>query len=150
MEIVLVLCIIAVLLLIMGFDISIIIACGALLLAVGAVLMFLLFAYSLFNMLTAKRVGTAFVKIDRSPNGRFNVAYYEYAGREYPCAFPSEPLMRKRIYAEDKTHTVLLNKRTVRVYDLYASITCILGFAFSGLLTAGIILLALSFATLRN
>ena len=147
MEIVLVLCVLAALMLIIGFDISTIIACGVFLLAAGIILMFLLFAFSLIAMLSAKMVMTDFVKIDKSPRGRFDVAYYKFDGKEYPCAFPSEPLMRRRIYAPDKAHRVRLNRRTGTVYDRYASITCVLGFVFSGLLTAGIIWLALSFVT---
>lgn len=142
MEVIITIAAIIVLMLFIGFKLETILMCGLVVIALFIVLMFLLFSYSLFRMITGKKVEAKFTKIDKISKRKFDAAYYEYDGEEYPCAFPSEPIMRKKIYSDVKNHIVRFNKKTKCVYDRYASLTCVIGFIFSAVLTAGVLYFA--------
>lgn len=59
------------------------------------------------------------------------VAYYLVDGEEYPCIFPKEAILENKLYSTEKTYTVWLNAKTKKVFDPYATTTCILGLLFS-------------------
>lgn len=136
MELILTIAVIIVLLLLLGFEVVEILLLAMNFIVLGVFVMFIMFSYSFFRMVTAEKTDAVFTRIARPPKRGFEVAYYMCSGTEYPCAFPSEPLMRKRIYAPEKTYRVRLNRRTNRIYDKYAEMTCIIGFVFCGLFTA--------------
>ncbi len=146
MEIILTIVIIIVLCVCLGVDIELL-ALGAVVLALLMIAaMFILFAYSIIRVVVSKKYEADFLRIDKNPKGRFNVAYYKIEDSEYPCAFPSEVLMKKHIYNPKKEYTVRLDKRMKNVYDRYAELTCVIGFVFSFAAVSFIVLLALSVA----
>lgn len=136
MEIMITIAVIIVFLLSLGFEIFEIAFLAMHLVVLGVFIMFIMFSYNLLRMVTAERVDASFTKTAKPPKRNFEVAHYKYNDIEYPCAFPSEPLMRRRIYTPEKTYKVRLNRCTKRIYDRYAAATCIIGFVFSGLITA--------------
>lgn len=131
MEYIIGLCIIIVLLLLIGVRASIIAAGIFLLLCILLLFMLAMFTVSIIRLITSKRTEAAFSRIDKSPKGRFNVAYYMCSHEEYPCVFPSEPFFEKKFYPADKSHKIWLNSRKKTVFDRYAVATCIAGFVFS-------------------
>lgn len=144
MEVILTIVIIIVLCVCLGVEIELL-ALGAVILALLMIAaMFILFAYSIIRLAVSKKHEAEFTKIDKSPRSRFDTAYYKVDGVEYPCAFPSEVLMKKRIYNSEKKYTVRLDKRMKNVYDRYAELTCVIGFVFSFAAVAFIVLLVLS------
>lgn len=136
MEFLITVAVVVVLMLLLGFGVFEIALLAAALTVIGGFFVFVMFSYSLFRMVTAEKVDAVFTKTAKPPKRNFEAAHYKCRGVEYPCAFPGEPLMRKRIYTPDKTYKVSLNRRTKRVYDRYAKITCIIGFVFCGFFTA--------------
>lgn len=135
MELLITVVVIVVFMLLLGFEVFEIALFAAALIVLGGFLVFIMFSYSLFRMVTAEKVDAVFTKTAKAQKRDFEAAHYKCSGIEYPCAFPSEPLMRKRIYTPDKIYKVRLNRRTKRVYDRYAMATCIIGFVFCGLFT---------------
>lgn len=131
MEYIIGLCIIIVLLLLIGVKSGTIIAGIFLLLCAVLLLLLIFFAYSMFRLVTSKRLEADFLKTDKAPKGEFKVAYYLCEGKEYPCAFPAEPFFEKKFYPSHKKHKVMLNRKTKTVYDRYAAVTCAVGFVFS-------------------
>ena len=107
-------------------------------------LMVLIFLVCCFFLLTSRWKEARFVGIDLpTEKSKFPVAFYEVEGTEIPCLFPEEGVFRDRLYREDKTYHVLVNRKLGRVFDRFAVTTCILGLT-SGLLL-GTIILALYF-----
>lgn len=141
MELILIVVVVIMLCLSLGINAELILVGMTALLALFLVAMFLLFAYSIFRMLTAEKTVANFLRIDKNPNGKFDVAYYKIENEEYSCAFPSEIVMKKKLYSGDKQYKVRINKKTKRIYDKNASITCITGFVFSSLMMGLVVFL---------
>lgn len=93
--------------------------------------MFIFFSYALIRLALSRRCEAEFAKLDKNPKSRFRSAYYKVDGKEYPCIFPCEALIKKRIYTPDKRYVVRLDKSEERVFDRFAVLTCIIGFIFS-------------------
>lgn len=131
MEVILTIVIVVVLCVCLGVEAEVLMIGGACLAVLILLAMFALFTYSIIRVAVSKKYKADFSRIDKNPKGQFNVAYYKIEDSEYPCAFPSEPIMKKRIYNTEKKYTVRLDKRSRNVYDRHASLTCIIGFVFS-------------------
>lgn len=115
---------------------------GFLLLTSG--LLVLIFIACGVLLLTSKWKEAKFVGIDLPTEGsKYKVAFYSVDGEEIPCLFPEEGVFRNRLYREDKTYHVLVNKRLGRVFDRFAVATCITGLV-SGL-GLGIIIISMYF-----
>lgn len=79
-------------------------------------------------LLTSKWKKARFLRVDLpSEKAKYKVAYYLVEGKEIPCMFPEEGILRKKLYRADKTYHVLLNKKLGKVFDRFAVATCILG-----------------------
>lgn len=78
-------------------------------------------------LLGTKKKEAVFSRIGPVEGSKFQVAYYLVEGKEYPCAFPKEFILEKRLYQTDNTYHVLLHKKWGKVFDRFAVITCILG-----------------------
>ena len=111
---------------------------GFLLLTAG--LMVLIFLVCNVLLLTSKWKEAKFVGMDYpTEKSRFLVAFYLVDGEEIPCLFPEEGVFRDRLYREDKTYHVLLNRKLGRVFDRFSVATCILGLFF-GILLGGVMI----------
>ena len=53
--------------------------------------------------------------------------------------FPKEGIMEEMLYNKNKTYHVMLNERLERVFDRFAVVTCVLGFAFGLIMSAGVV-----------
>ncbi len=102
-----------------------------LLFGIGSVAFALGFLYCGICLLFAKREKAKFVRMDSAGNGKFEVAYYLVDGTEYPCIFPKESILEKKLYRTDMECYVRLNQRAGKVFDRYANTTCILGLVWS-------------------
>ena len=135
----------------LGLTVIMLITCG---------LMILIFSTALILLLFSKRRKARFVRIDLPyRSDKYKCAYYriyddndqtgedqiigedQKTGDEYPCIFPEEGLLRRKLYREDRDCTVFVLRRFKRVFDRYAVMTTILGLTFS--LGMGILLLSL-------
>ena len=106
--------------------------------------MVIFFIIFFFKMVSSKRTEAEFTKIDkRSPNARFNLAFYKIDGMEYPNVFPEEGIMEKMLYKTDKKYYVRLNKNGY-VFDRFATTTCIIGFTLSVFIVTAVAVIALS------
>lgn len=146
-EVILTIVIVVVLCVCLGVDAEVLMIGGVCLAGLMLLAMFALFTYSIIRFAASKKCEAEFSRIDKNPKGQFNVAYYKIEGREYPCVFPSEPIMKKIIYNSEKKYTVRLDKRSQNVYDRHASLTCIIGFVFSFaavMLIVGLLFVAMS------
>ncbi|MBR4733859.1 MAG: hypothetical protein IK081_13945 [Lachnospiraceae bacterium] len=111
---------------------------GFLLLTAG--LMVLIFLVCNVLLLTSKWKEAKFVGMDYpTEKSKFLVAFYLVDGEEIPCLFPEEGIFRDRLYREDKTYHVLLNRKLGRVFDRFSVATCILGLSF-GILLGGVMI----------
>lgn len=111
---------------------------GFLLLTAG--LMVLIFLVCNVLLLTSKWKEAKFVGMDYpTEKSKFLVAFYLVDGEEIPCLFPEEGIFRDRLYKEDKTYHVLLNRKLGRVFDRFSVATCILGLFF-GILLGGVMI----------
>ena len=109
---------------------------GFLLLTAG--LMVLIFLVCNVLLLTSKWKEAKFVGMDYpTEKSKYLVAFYLVEGEEIPCLFPEEGIFRDRLYQEDKTYHVLLNRKLGRVFDRFSVATCILGLLF-GILLGGV------------
>ena len=111
---------------------------GFLLLTAG--LMVLIFLVCNVLLLTSKWKEAKFVGMDYpTEKSKFLVAFYLVDGEEIPCLFPEEGIFRDKLYREDKTYHVLLNRKLGRVFDRFSVATCILGLSF-GILLGGVMI----------
>ncbi len=131
MEIIIVIAIILVLCLILDVNLNYILFGVVILMCVLFALMAIAFAYCIVRLIMSKAKKARFVKFDKANNSKFKVAFYEIDGEEYPCMFPKEFIMEKKLYPVDKTHKVLLDTKAKKVYDRYSIATCILGLIIS-------------------
>lgn len=135
--------IIIVLLLLVGVSWETVTAGIILLLSAVVVIMLLMFAWSVIMLVFSKRREAEFLRTEKSPKGRFRVAYYKCGGEEYSCIFPAEPFFEKKFYPSDRKHSVwLIGKRKI-LFDRYAAVTCVTGFVFSLLLVVSMIYILL-------
>lgn len=138
LELLLILVILVVLCICLGID-SEIIACGVIgLVCLFCVVYILFFIYSCTRIIVSKKCNAFFVRIDKSPHGKFQTAYYSVDGKEYANAFPCEIIMKKHIYRTDKNCNVRLDKKKSLVYDKNSVITATIGIAFSIVLMFGL------------
>lgn len=140
MELIIVIVIILVLCLILNVSINYIIFVCLILVEIFFALLTIGFAYCIVRLLLSRRSEARFIRFEKAPKGKFQVAYYLVGEGEYPCAFPKEFIMENKLYSTDKIYNVMLDVRTKKVYDRYAITTCILGFIFSVCFCTGIIL----------
>lgn len=128
MEFILVLIVIIVLCKIIGISNAALIAGALCLVELAIIAMLLLFLYFCLNLLFTKSMKAEFVRTGKPEKGKFQVAYYLVDGKEYPCVFPRESGIAYKI---NKKCTVRYSKRLNKVYDIWATLTCIIGLAFS-------------------
>ncbi|MGN0690419.1 MAG: hypothetical protein ACI4KH_08380 [Oscillospiraceae bacterium] len=109
------------------------------LLVILTALCMLFFIFNISRIIVSKKVKAKFVRVDKSPKSRFDVAYYKVGDEEYPCAFPCEPMMKSALYKEEKEINVCLDKKFNHIYDRYSVITCFTGFVFGAVIIASAI-----------
>lgn len=127
--------------LILGVDAYYILSAGAILLCVFSGFLTLFFVCSNIGLLFAKRKEARFIRFEEIGKSKFKAACYLVEGEEYSCIFPEEGFLEDKLYREDKTYHVMLNKKMRKVYDRFAVTTCLLGLVFSVGLSLGIALL---------
>jgi hypothetical protein len=129
MEFVLVIAVIVVLCILLGVSVKLLLIGAAALFGLIFAAAVLLLGVFFVRLLFAKKKKAVFSRIDKSPRGRFKVAYYVIDGTEYPNVFPEEGLFRSVLYKSSRSSTVFLARNKRFVYDKYACATCIIGFA---------------------
>ena len=145
MELIIIIVIIMVLCLVLNVSINYIVFACLILVEIFFGLLTIGFAYCIVRLLLSKRSEARFIRFDKAPKGKLEVAYYLVGDGEYPCAFPREYVMENKLYSTDKIYNVMLDVRKKKVYDRYAITTCILGFTSSMCLCVGIIRFGLWF-----
>ena len=135
MEAVAVIAIIVVLCICLGVKLQTILVFASFLLAAAVGLLLLTFVVMNIILLFTKKKKGYFVRIGKDDRQRFDAAYYMVDGRECRCIFPSEPIMKSRIYSADKEYTLHVTK-SGRVFDKTAVRTCLTGLITSSLLAA--------------
>lgn len=131
MELIIVIAIIVVCCLILDVNLNYILFGVIILMCVLFALMAIGFTYCIVRLTMSKARKASFVRFDKAGNSKFQVAYYEIDGEEYPCMFPKEFIMEKKLYPIDKIYKVLLDVKAKKVYDRYAIATCISGLIIS-------------------
>lgn len=116
---------IAVIMLLMGFNLVQIGIMTLLLIGVFIVLIGAFFAVCLVFLAMSKRKTAVFVTIDEEP--RFPVAVYKIDGEDVPNMFPCEMIMRNKLYVPDKEIKILYCKPRRSAIDKNALITMIAG-----------------------
>ena len=130
MEAVAVIAVVAVVLLVIGFKPITLAMLAAGLIVLGVAAMTLFFVYFFIRMLCGRSRRAEFSRIAKSPYNRFNVAYYNIDGKEYPNIFPSEGIRESKLYKSNRTYKVVLDRRGKYVFDRFSITTCIAGFTF--------------------
>ena len=118
---------IAVIMLLIGFDLVQIGAITLMIIGAGVVLISAFFAVCLVFLAMSKRKTAVFVSIDEEP--RFPVAVYKIDGEDVPNMFPCEMIMRKKLYVPDKEIKILYCKPRRAAIDKNALVTMIAGSA---------------------
>ena len=139
MEIIILIIIVLVYCMVLNVELNYIVLGGAALIGIFSVLFTLGFFLCGICLLFSKRKEAKFIRMDQAKNNKFQVAYYLVEGKEYPCMFPKEGIMEARLYNKDKTYHVMLNEKLGKVFDRFAVTTCVLGFVFGLIFSAGII-----------
>lgn len=127
MEFIIIIAIIVVSCIILDVNLNYILFGIAVLMCVLFALMAAFFVFSLFKLGFSKPKEARFVRFDKANNGKLQVAYYLVEDEEYPCFFPKEFILEKKLYSEDKKYKVMLNTKSKKVFDRYAIATCVLG-----------------------
>ena len=126
-----VIAVIVVLALILGVKPIMLLAAGGCLILLFLLFMVVFFVVCFTKMLTTKKVEAEFTRIGkRTPEARFNLAFYSIDGKEYPNIFPEEGIMEKMLYKTDRKYNVRLHKKGY-VFDRFAVTTCTIGFTLS-------------------
>ena len=94
-------------------------------LAGAVVLTALFFAAALFLLVTSKPVKAEFVRLDDTK--RFPAAVYRIGDGEFRNIFPSETMMKKKLYVEGKRKKVLKSRLFRFVIDGNALATIVIG-----------------------
>lgn len=127
MEFLIVYVMIAVIMLLMGFELMHIGILTLLMIGVGIVLIGAFFAVCLVFLMMSKRKSAMFVSINEER--RFPVAVYKIDGEDVPNMFPCEMIMRDKLYIPDKEIKILYCKPRRSAIDKNALITMIAGSA---------------------
>lgn len=100
MEYIIVLALVAIIMFCMGFGIGDVITMLVVVLCVGIVFVGAFFLFSLVVLIASKKVTASFVKMN--DEGRYPCAVYRVGDRELKNLFPSEMIMRDKLYVPDK------------------------------------------------
>ena len=130
MEFVIIIAVIIVCCLILNVNTSYIIFGLAILMCGIFALMAIFFVYSIIKLACSKPKEARFQRFHKVKNSKVQMAYYLVEGEEYPCFFPKEFILEKKLYSQDKIYKVMLNKKSKKVFDKYAITTCVLGLFF--------------------
>lgn len=142
MELLLCLVVVLVLCIVLGVSAELIAAGAIVLASLFCIVFIMLFLYSGVRLVVSRKCTAEFVRIDKSPKGGFNTAYYRIDGAEYPNAFPCEVVFRKRLYRTGKSCEVYLDRKKGKTYDKNAVLTCVIGCGVSLFLGFGIAIIA--------
>lgn len=116
---------VAVLMLCLGFGFGDVAIFLLWILAGAVVLTALFFTAALFLLVTSKPEKAEFLRLDDTK--RFPAAVYRVDGQEFRNIFPSETMMRKKLYVEGKRKKVLKSRLFRFVIDGNALATIIIG-----------------------
>ena len=100
------------------------------------------FTYAFYRLMVGKKCRGAFEKIDKSPSGKFECAYYNVDGKILPCMFPAEIVLRDRIYHKGDEVNLLITGKRQYIIDKNAKVTIITGFVSAIILNAVALLIA--------
>lgn len=125
MEFLIVYAMIALFMLLMGFELMHIGIMTLMIIGVGIVLIGAFFAVCLVFLMMSGRRTAVFVTVDEEQ--RFPVAIYRIDGEEVPNMFPCEMIMRDKLYVPDKEIKILYCKPRRSAIDKNALITIIAG-----------------------
>lgn len=127
MEFILVIAVIAVLCIIFRVSTDIIIMCSLLFVWLVFAVMSLIFIYFTIRLIFSEKTNAEFAEFEKYEKSRFSRACYTVDGEIYPCIFPEEGILRDKLYRKDKIYRIRLDRRKKRVYDRFATMTCIVG-----------------------
>lgn len=127
MEYLIVAALVAVILWCVGFSVGDIAAMFAVLLCAAIVLVGLFFVFALVVLLSSHKASASFVKMN--DDGRYPCAVYKIGDSEFKNLFPSEMIMKDRLYVKDKEIDIRKCTFIKAVLDKNAVMTIIIGSA---------------------
>ena len=131
-------------LLVLGADVHMILTIMLGLLGLLILLTFLFFTFSAISLLASKKTTAVFSRIEKSPMGKCECAYYLVDGSEIPNAFPAEVAFHDALYHENEEITVHLTHSKKYVYDKNAFITILAGFLIFVIIMAVTVIVAMA------
>ena len=136
MEFLIVAALAAIILLCLGVPLSDILMMLAALVCIAIVLTGLFFAFFLVVLLSSGKASAKFVRMNE--DGRYPCAVYKIGGKELKNLFPSEMVMKNRLYVPEKEISIRKCAFIKAALDKNAVMTIILGSAVFIPLSAGV------------
>ncbi len=117
MELIIFFSIIIVLALMLGVSLSYIITAIMFLLALSLVLIVCFFSVCAVWLAGTEKQNGTLSRVDKNPKFKYNSAYYNIDGEEYPNVFPCEVILKKYLYKPDRACVLRLNRKKRLVFD---------------------------------
>lgn len=117
MELIIILTVILVLALILGVSASAVITGVMLLLILSLVFIVCFFSVCAVWLAGSKKYSGTLSRVDKNPKFKYNSAYYNINGEEFPNVFPCEVILKKYLYKPDRNCVLRLNRKKKVVFD---------------------------------
>lgn len=117
MELIIILIIVLVLALILGVSLSVIMLGIMFLLVLTLLFIVTFFSVCAVWLAGSRKYKGTLTKVDKNPKFKYNSAYYNIDGEEFPNVFPCEVILKKYLYKTDKTCVLRLNRKKKIVFD---------------------------------
>lgn len=138
MEILIGIIVIIALCLCLGVDISLIMGAVVALLSLTLGVITLFFVYCAVLLAGSKRHDAKFLRIGKNPAGKYDCAYYQIDGEEYPNYLPAEIVFRERFYPKNRSVKVWLCEKKHIVFDKNAFWAAAAGLLLGGISAAAL------------
>ena len=134
MEILIIAVVIIVLALIMGVSVELITAVVLSIAGLLTLLMLVFFIYSFARLLRTKGCEGTVAGLREHERYKYPWAWYRVGEKEYRNVFPSEVILRDRLYPVGKLCRLRINEKQGVVYDRNALLCIVIGLALSAIL----------------
>lgn len=132
---------------ILGIDVSLIYSAVMLVLFAAIILIVGFFAVCLWWLIRSRKAAGTLSKVDKNPRFKYDSAFYQIDGEEYPNIFPCEIVMKKYLYKQGRECKLYLNRKKGFVFDGNAFLCVIAGLVLgtgSAAVCAPVVIAALS------
>lgn len=138
MEYIIVLALLSIIFFCLGFSLGDVLMMLAVILCIGIVFVGAFFLFSLVVLIASRKVTASFVKMD--DEGRYPCAVYKIGDSELKNLFPSEMIMKDKLYVPDKEIKIRRCSFFKAALDKNAVMTIVFGSAVFIPLSAAVIL----------